>query len=273
MMRNVSHRAWRVWQRDLDVYRTTWKLNFLPPLLEPVLYILAFGLGMGQLIGTISYFGEEIDYLRFMVPGVVAVAIMFWSYFETTYATFVRMVYQRTFEAIITTPLLVEDVIGGIDALGRECVRVGVVAVRFARDSARHPGRAHLLRARSHDHGSLADDRGIQSSDLLGDLSDVPFQRDVLPVGHPSALGERDRLDPAADPRLASGAWCVLGYDAAICLGERLVSCPSDADLGRGLVSPDEAAFGEVRRRRPRLDQPAGLRKKIESPSDTWCSV
>jgi lipooligosaccharide transport system permease protein len=113
MMRNVSHRAWRVWQRDLDVYRTTWKLNFLPPLLEPVLYILAFGLGMGQLIGTISYFGEEIDYLRFMVPGVVAVAIMFWSYFETTYATFVRMVYQRTFEAIITTPLLVEDVIAG----------------------------------------------------------------------------------------------------------------------------------------------------------------
>ncbi|HET9887788.1 MAG TPA: ABC transporter permease, partial [bacterium] len=113
MMNNVSYRAWRVWQRDLDVYRTTWKLNFLPPLFEPVLYILAFGLGMGKLIGTISYFGENIPYLRFMVPGVVSVAIMFWAYFETTYATFIRMVYQRTFEAIITTPLLVEDVIAG----------------------------------------------------------------------------------------------------------------------------------------------------------------
>jgi lipooligosaccharide transport system permease protein len=110
---NVSHRAWRVWQRDFDVYRTTWKLNFLPPLMEPVLYVLAFGLGMGKLIGSVSYFGDEIPYLTFMVPGILAVAIMFWSYFETTYSSFVRMYYQRTFEAMVATPLLVDDVIAG----------------------------------------------------------------------------------------------------------------------------------------------------------------
>jgi lipooligosaccharide transport system permease protein len=38
---------------------------------------------------------------------------MFWSYFETTYSSFVRMYYQRTFDAILATPLLVEDVILG----------------------------------------------------------------------------------------------------------------------------------------------------------------
>lgn len=113
ILRNVSGRAWRVWQRDFEVYATTWKTNFLPPLLEPVLYILAFGVGMGSLIGTVSYFGEEMPYLEFMVPGVVTVAIMFWSYFETTFSSFVRMYYQKTFEAICTTPLLVEDVIAG----------------------------------------------------------------------------------------------------------------------------------------------------------------
>src|SRR5262245_5496546 len=48
-----------------------------------------------------------------MAPGVIAVAIMFWAFFETTYASFVRMYYQRTFDAIIATPLLVEDVIVG----------------------------------------------------------------------------------------------------------------------------------------------------------------
>lgn len=112
-LRNVSPRAWRVWQRNLDVYRATWIVNLLPPLLEPVLYVLAFGLGMGRLIGTIDYLGETLPYLRFMVPGVISVTIMFWSFFETTYASFVRMYYQRTFDAIMATPLLVEDVIVG----------------------------------------------------------------------------------------------------------------------------------------------------------------
>lgn len=109
----VSSRSWRVWQRDFDVYRTTWLVNFLPPLLEPVLYVLSFGIGMGSLIGVVVYEDRELPYLRFMVPGVISVAVMFWAYFETTYSSFVRMYYQRTFDAILATPLLIEDVIAG----------------------------------------------------------------------------------------------------------------------------------------------------------------
>ena len=100
---NVSWAAWRVWQRDVDVYRTTWYYNLLPPLLEPVLYVVAFGLGLGSLIGTVTYLDREMSYLSFMVPGVISVAIMFWAYFENTYASFVRMYYQRTFEAIVAS--------------------------------------------------------------------------------------------------------------------------------------------------------------------------
>jgi lipooligosaccharide transport system permease protein len=112
-LRNVSPRAARVWQRDVEVFLTTWKTNFLPPLLEPVFYVLAFGVGMGSLIGMVVYQGRSIPYLRFMIPGVIAVATMFWAFFETTYASFVRMYYQKTFDAIVCTPLLVEDVIAG----------------------------------------------------------------------------------------------------------------------------------------------------------------
>jgi lipooligosaccharide transport system permease protein len=110
---NVSGRAWRVWQRDFDVYLTAWKTEFLPPLAEPVLYVLSFGFGLGALLREISYQGRTLSYLAFMAPGIVAMAIMFWSFFETTYSSFVRMYYQRTFDAILATPLLVEDVILG----------------------------------------------------------------------------------------------------------------------------------------------------------------
>jgi len=113
ILRNTSLRSFRVWRRDLDVYLTNWKTEFLPPLSEPVLYVFAFGFGLGSLIHNIHYQGLELTYLRFMAPGIVAVAIMFWSYFETTYSSFVRMYYQRTFDAILATPLLVEDVILG----------------------------------------------------------------------------------------------------------------------------------------------------------------
>ncbi len=113
IFRNVSRRAFRVWQRDADVFMTTWAVNFIPPLFEPVLYIAAFGFGLGGLIGSVTYQGRTIPYLNFMAPGVIAVAIMFWAFFETTYASFVRMYYQRTFDAILATPLLVEDVIVG----------------------------------------------------------------------------------------------------------------------------------------------------------------
>lgn len=113
ILQNISFRSFRVWQRDMDVYLTNWKTEFLPPLSEPILYVFAFGFGLGSLIHDVHYQGRTLPYLQFMAPGIVAVAIMFWSYFETTYSSFVRMYYQRTFDAILATPLLVEDVILG----------------------------------------------------------------------------------------------------------------------------------------------------------------
>jgi lipooligosaccharide transport system permease protein len=110
---NLSLRALRVWQRDADVYFTTWKTEFLPPLLEPILYVFAFGLGLGKLVHEVHYQGRTLAYLPFMAPGIVAVAIMFWAFFETTFSSYVRMYYQKTYDAILATPLLVEDVILG----------------------------------------------------------------------------------------------------------------------------------------------------------------
>lgn len=56
-MRNpfgLSRLFWRVWQRNLTVYRESWQVNFVPPLLEPLLYLLAFGVGLGGLVGPLQ---------------------------------------------------------------------------------------------------------------------------------------------------------------------------------------------------------------------------
>jgi len=113
ILKNISWRAWRVWQRNFDVYKATWKVNFIPPILEPLLYLLAFGVGLGALVRDVAYQGQSVSYLRFIAPGLVATAIMNHGFFETTYSSFVRMYYQKTYDAILSTPLMLEDVVLG----------------------------------------------------------------------------------------------------------------------------------------------------------------
>jgi lipooligosaccharide transport system permease protein len=112
-VRNISWRAIHVWRRDLDVYMNTWKTNFIPPLLEPIFYIFAFGAGLGAMIEGVDYRGMKITYIAFIAPGLIAIDMMFQSFYENSFGSFVRMYYQKTFDAIIATPLTVEDVIAG----------------------------------------------------------------------------------------------------------------------------------------------------------------
>jgi lipooligosaccharide transport system permease protein len=105
----LSNRVWKVWMRDRDVFLKTYKTNFLPPLLEPVLYLLALGLGLGGFVQLIN--GEP--YIQFIAPALVAVSMMFSSFYECTFGSFVRMYFQKTFDAIIATPVNIEEVITG----------------------------------------------------------------------------------------------------------------------------------------------------------------
>ena len=105
----LTNKVWRVWRRNFDVFMKTIKVNFFPSLFEPILYIFALGLGLGGLIPTI----EGVPYVNFIAPGLVAISIMNGAFFECTFASFVRMYYQKTFDAIIATPVSVEEVIAG----------------------------------------------------------------------------------------------------------------------------------------------------------------
>ena len=110
---HISMRFLKVWQRNFTVYRQNWKISFMPPLLEPLFYLLAFGVGLSALVGSIHYQGSEISYIGFIAPALLAINIMNNSFFENTYASFVRMYYQKTFDAMMATPLSLEEIITG----------------------------------------------------------------------------------------------------------------------------------------------------------------
>ncbi len=105
----LSYRVWRVWRRNFDVFTKTIRVNFLPSLLEPILYLLAFGFGLGGFIPSIQ--GQS--YIAFIAPALVAISVMNGSFFECTFASFVRMYFQKTFDAIVATPVSVEEVVAG----------------------------------------------------------------------------------------------------------------------------------------------------------------
>jgi len=86
---------------------------FLPPLLEPAFYLVAFGVGLSTLVGTVRYQGMEVSYMAFIAPALIAISIMQNAFFETTYASFVRMYYQKTFHAMMATPLSLEEIMTG----------------------------------------------------------------------------------------------------------------------------------------------------------------
>ena len=106
----LTYRVWLVWRRNFEVFTKTIFVNFLPALMEPILYLAAFGVGLGALI-TGSVNGGS--YIQFIGPGLIAISVMYGSFFECTYASFVRMYFQKTFDAIIATPVSVEEVIAG----------------------------------------------------------------------------------------------------------------------------------------------------------------
>ena len=108
-MKLFSWRFLRVWQRNRDVFFKLWHSEAPGFLAEPIIILLAMGFGLGAYVGLID--GQK--YIEFIAPGIIASYAMFSASFECTYGSFVRMEYQKTYDAIIATPLNVEDVVAG----------------------------------------------------------------------------------------------------------------------------------------------------------------
>jgi lipooligosaccharide transport system permease protein len=110
-LKAISWRFFKVWRRNLVTFQKIWKVSFITPLLEPLLFVAAFGLGFAGIVGNVRYGGAELSYTAFIAPALIATAVMNNAFFETTYASFVRMYYQKTFDGMLATPLSIEEII------------------------------------------------------------------------------------------------------------------------------------------------------------------
>jgi lipooligosaccharide transport system permease protein len=105
-------RPWRMVERNVYAYRRTWYV-FLSGFLEPVLFLLSIGVGVGSLVGSIKVGGETVSYEQFVAPGLLASAAMIGALLDTTFNFFVKYKYSHTYDAIVATPLGAVDIAKG----------------------------------------------------------------------------------------------------------------------------------------------------------------
>ena len=105
----ITYRAWKVFYRNLMVFKKTWLANIMFNFVEPLLYLVAMGYGLGYYLPPI----QGVDYLQFLAPGLVASTAMWAASAECTYDSFTRMRYQKIYHAILSTPISLEEVVVG----------------------------------------------------------------------------------------------------------------------------------------------------------------
>ena len=101
--------SFSVWRRNASMYRRTWKWNLLPNFFEPVFYLFSIGIGVGAYISQMA----GVSYMAFLAPGLVCVAAMNGASFEVTYNIFVRLTFEKTYDAMLTTPIEPDDILCG----------------------------------------------------------------------------------------------------------------------------------------------------------------
>ncbi|HOI45240.1 MAG TPA: ABC transporter permease [Candidatus Aminicenantes bacterium] len=106
---NLSYRIYYVFLRNLVSYKRFVVSTFLVSLVEPLFYLITFGIGMGAYMGM---FGGK-PYLYFLVPGVLVSSVMMSSSFECMYGTFVKLVHEKLYDSLIATPVSAEDAVAG----------------------------------------------------------------------------------------------------------------------------------------------------------------
>lgn len=98
-----------VWRRNYLVWRKLALASMFGNLADPMIYLFGLGFGLGLMVGKV----DGVSYIAFLAAGTVASSVMVSASFEAMYSGFSRMHVQRTWEAIMHTPLTLGDIVMG----------------------------------------------------------------------------------------------------------------------------------------------------------------
>ena len=124
-----GRRAALIVERNAYVYRRTW-LVLVSGFFEPLFYLLGVGLGVGAIVQTVALpSGQEIPYPLFVAPALLAASSMNGAIYESTFNVFAKIHFEKTYDAILSTPIGVGDI-----ALGEitwALIRGGLYTIGF----------------------------------------------------------------------------------------------------------------------------------------------
>lgn len=125
----MAQRALNVVEYDWHVFQKSWKGALFVSVISPLLFLGAMGIGLGGLVRGGRQAVEGVSYLWFLAPGLLATTTMQTAAAETTYPIMSRLIWNRTYEAMLNTPLRVRDVLTG--EMAWLTVRLAAVSLLF----------------------------------------------------------------------------------------------------------------------------------------------
>ena len=109
----LSWRFWPVFLRNLLVWRKLAIPSLVGNIAEPLMWLVAFGYGMGALVGDVALDagGPRVPYILFLASGSICMSAMNAASFEALYSAFSRMHVQKTWDGILNAPVRLDDVV------------------------------------------------------------------------------------------------------------------------------------------------------------------